>query len=153
MKQLDYLIESFRLKYEQFFIGCDALEDTGSWNKEVYGEMEAFYQNDLVVFVLRLIAADGKITSEEADYLNRAFGFDYSVDELLEVYNSCREDFEGSFEEQAKSGYELMKRMSEKIAAAYLELLGLICDIIMESDGVVAPAELEEIRKIKALFC
>lgn len=152
MKRIDLLSEEFRIRYERFMIGCDAIEDLGKWDKENYGEMEAYYQNDLVSVILRLIAADGEINDKEVRYLNENFGFDYTPDELSDVYRSCRDDIGHAFDEQFARGAAFMRSINEKIAEAYRELLGLICDIIVESDGVVTPEEIGEAKRLKALL-
>ena len=141
MKNIDKLTEEFKTKYERFLIGCDAIEELDQWDKEENGEMDVFYQNDLVSVILRLIAADGEISDEETDYLNRNFGFEY-----------CEEEVSHSFDEQFENGITLMRSINEKLADAYKELLSLICNIIIESDEVIAPEEIEEAKKLKELF-
>ena len=78
MENLNMYIEEFKVKYDAFLIGCDSIEELGMWDKEEFGEMDAFYLNDLSSVVIRLIAADGKITQKEVDYLNAPFEFDYN---------------------------------------------------------------------------
>ena len=152
MSRTDKLTEEFRTKYERFFIGCDAIEEEGLWNKEENGEMEGFYQNDLLSVILRLIAADGIISGKETEYLNRNFGFSYTTEELEEVYNSCKENIGRSFDETFENGITLLRSVNRKLAEAYKELLGLICDIIIECDGETAPKEVIEARRLKSLF-
>ena len=151
MNNLDMYTESFKLKLEKFLLGCDAIEELGLWDKEQYGEMDVFYQNDLVSIIIRLIAADGVISGREVDYLNKNFGFSYSIAELRDVYQNCREEIGHSFDETFENGITLMRSINEKLADAYKELLGLICDIIIESDGVVTETEQEEVKRLKAL--
>lgn len=151
MNNLDMYTESFKLKLEKFLLGCDAIEELGLWDKEQYGEMDVFYQNDLVSVIIRLIAADGVISGREVDYLNKNFGFSYSIAELRDVYQNCREEIGHSFDEAFENGITLMRSINEKLADAYKELLGLICDIIIESDGVVTETEQEEVKRLKAL--
>ena len=151
MNNLDMYTESFKLKLEKFLLGCDAIEELGLWDKEQYGEMDVFYQNDLVSIFIRLIAADGVISGREVDYLNKNFGFSYSIAELRDVYQNCREEIGHSFDETFENGITLMRSINEKLADAYKELLGLICDIIIESDGVVTETEQEEVKRLKAL--
>lgn len=151
MNNLDMYTESFKLKLEKFLLGCDAIEELGLWDKEQYGEMDVFYQNDLVSIIIRLIAADGVISGREVDYLNKNFGFSYSIAELRDVYQNCREEIGHSFDEAFENGITLMRSINEKLADAYKELLGLICDIIIESDGVVTETEQEEVKRLKAL--
>ena len=57
MKEKDRLTEGFKLKLEIFINGCDQKEIDLKWNREERGEMEAFYQNDLIAFVVRYMAA------------------------------------------------------------------------------------------------
>lgn len=152
MKRNDLLTEEFKTKYERFLIGCDALEDLNLWDKDEHGEMDVFYQNDLVSVILRLIAVDGKISRKEAEYLNKNFGFDYTASELADIYENCEEEISHSFDEQLENGVTYMRSINEKLADMYEELLGLICDIIIESDDVIAPEEIEEAKKLKALF-
>jgi uncharacterized tellurite resistance protein B-like protein len=152
MERIDILTEEFKVKYEKFLIGCDAVEEADVWNKQVLGEMDVFYENDLISIIIRLIVADGEISEKEAEYINRNFGFDYTVDFLKEVYENCREEIGDSFDEKFKSGVFYMKKVNEKLAAAYEELLGIVCDIVIESDGEISQAEIEEAKRIKALI-
>lgn len=152
MKRIYLLTEEFKTKYERFLIGCDALEDLNLWDKEEHGEMDVFYENNLISVILRLIAIDGKISRKETEYLNKNFGFDYTASELADIYENCEEEISHSFDEQFENGITYMRSINEKLADMYKELLVLICDIIIESDDVIAPEEIEEAKKLKALF-
>lgn len=152
MKKIDTLTQEFKIKLEKFITGCDALEELDNWDLEEYGEMDAFYQNDLVSVIIRLIAVDGNISENEVKYLNENFGFSYTVEELKDVYHSCSEEISHSFDEQFKNGISMMRAVNGNLADAYKELLGLICDIIVESDDVITPEEIEEVKSLKALF-
>ena len=152
MKNIDIYTEEFNIKHEQFIIGCDAIEEEGLWNKEEYGEMEAFYSADMTCIIIRLIASDGRISEKEVDYLNKNFGFDYDLATLTEVFESMSESLGSSFDEAFVRGAELLKTVNEKLALAYRELLALACDIIIASDGVVTSAELDELKRVKSLF-
>ncbi len=151
MEKLKVYAESFKLKFEKFITGCDALEELGLWDKEQNGEMEAFYSADMVSVIIRLTAVDGKIVYDEVKYINDVFGFSYTVEELRAIYADCKEAIETVFSEDLANGYSLMKRINEKLAEAYKELILLICDIVIESDGVIANAETEMAKKLKAL--
>lgn len=131
--------------------GCDALEEMGLWDKEALGEMEAFYANDLTGVIIRLIAADGTITHREVEYLNQTFGLDYTLDSLREVYHSCQGDIEHAFDENFENGITHMRKMNPELADAYKELLCLICDIIINSDGIITEAEAVEVQHLKTL--
>lgn len=151
MENVDMYIESFKMKHELFITGCDSIEEMGLWDKETLGEMDAFYSNDLASIIIRLIAADGKITQKEVDYLNGTFGFEYTLDELIEVYNSCKDDIGHAFDENFENGITHMRKINPKLADAYKELLYLISEIIIESDGVVSESEIAEVKRLKAL--
>ena len=151
MKNIDKLTEQFKSLYERFLIGCDSIEEIGQWNKEELGEMDVFYQNDLVSVILMLIATDGEISDKEVEYLNKNFGFDYNVDELSDVYEDCKEEIDSYFDENFENGITHMRSINTKLADAYKELLGLICDIIIESDDVISPEEIDVAKKLKEL--
>lgn len=144
-------VDSFKMKYDSFLTGCDSIEEMGLWDKEANGEMDVFYSNDLASVIIRLIAVDGVIAQKEVDYLNSTFGFDYTLAQLQEVYDNCKEDIGHAFDETFENGITLMRKINAKLADAYKELLSLICTIIMEGDGTVAAAEIEEVRRLKAL--
>ncbi|MBO5702282.1 MAG: hypothetical protein J6S71_07560 [Clostridia bacterium] len=151
MKNLQSLIDAFEMAHESFIIGCDSIEEMGLWNKNEYGEMEAFYSNDLVSVIIRLIATDGKITDKEVAYLDEIFGFQYDTDELREVYNCCQDDIGNSFDEAFENGITILRGINEKLANTYKRLLGLVCEIIIECDGVISASEAEEVKKLKAM--
>ena len=151
MKNVDTYIESFNLKYEMFLNGCDSIEEMQLWDKDLLGEMDAFYSNDISSVIIRLIASDGNITSKEVDYFNETFGFEYTIDELVEIYDSCKDDIGHSFDENFENGITYMRKINPKLADAYKELLALICAIIIESDGIVADEEIAEVKRLQAM--
>lgn len=151
MKNVEMYIDSFKMKHESFLIGCDSIEEMGLWDKEALGEMDVFYSNDLTSVIIRLIATDGKITQKEADFLNETFDFEYTLDELIDVYNSCKDDIGHAFDENFENGITYMRKINAKLADAYKELLSLICEIIIESDGVIAESEIAEVKRLKAM--
>ena len=151
MKNANSNWESFQIKYEAFLTGCEAIEEQGLWNKETLGEMEAFYANDLASIIIRLIAVDGKVTQREVAYLNEVFGFDYSVEELTELYDTCKDDIDRAFDENFENGITYMRKINTKMADAYKELLFLVCEIIIESDGIIAVSEISEVIRLRIL--
>ena len=151
MNNIEKYIESFKTKHEAFMIGCDSIEEMNLWDKETLGEMEAYYSYDLISIIIRLITADGEISEKEVTYLNETFGFDYSVDELVDVYDSCKDDIGNSFDENFENGITYMRRINSKLADSYKELLALICEIIINSDGVINGSEVSEVKRLKAL--
>ncbi len=151
MNNLEKYIESFKMKHESFLVGCDSIEEMGLWDKETLGEMDVFYSADLASVIIRLIATDGKITQKEVDYLNETFDFQYTLEELINVYESCEEEIGHSFDENFRNGITYMRKINTKLADAYKELLGLICDIIITSDGVVTESEIAEVKLLKSM--
>ncbi len=151
MKNLKTYSEEFKFKFEKFLMGCDSIEEMGLWDKDTLGEMDVFYSNDLSSVIIRLIASDGMISEKEVQYLNETFGFEYTLDELTDVYDSCKEDIGHSFDEEFENGISYMRKLNGKLADAYKELLALICDIIVESDGVISETEIEEVKNLKAM--
>ena len=152
MNRLQALTEEFKGKYERFLIGCDALEELGLWDKGAHGEMDVYYENEMLGVILRFITADGNVSRREVEYLDRCFGFDYTADKLKELYANCEEEIAHIFDERFENGLGVMRALNEKLADAYKELLGIVCDIIIGSDGFVAPAEIALAREMKALF-
>lgn len=151
MENIKYYVDSFKTKFEAFLIGCDSIEEIELWDKEALGEMDAFYTNDMVGVIIRLIAADGDISQRETAYLNESFGFEYTVEELRNAYESTRECLDESFDESFENGISYMRRINSGLADAYKELLVLICEIIIHSDGAIDFAELEEVERLKSL--
>ncbi len=151
MKNLKTYSEEFKFKFEKFLMGCDSIEEMGLWDKDTLGEMDVFYSNDLSSVIIRLIASDGMISEKEVQYLNETFGFEYTLDELTDVYDSCKEDIGHSFDEEFENGISYMRKINSKLADAYKELLSLVCDIIVESDGVISDVEIEEVKNLKAM--
>lgn len=147
---LETLTAEFKIKYEKFQIGCDALEELELWDKEKLGEMDVYYQNELVSIILKLIVADGSIGKREAEFFDKNFGFECSVEDLQEIYNQCHEMIDNYFDENFANGISKMRSMNPRLADYYKELLLLICDIIINSDGVVSEQEKKEIDRIKS---
>lgn len=151
MNDLQNYVESFRQQYEAFRTGCDALEEQGVWSTDLRGEMEAFFENELISVILRLITTDGVITAREVEYLNKTFCFDYSLETLRAVYENCKEELERAFNEQFENSITHMRTINPRLADAYKQLLGLACRIILASDGVVTESEMAEARRLMAM--
>jgi hypothetical protein len=148
---MNLLSESFKQKYEQFLTGCDAIEQEGRWNVEEYGEMETFYTGDLVSVILRLIVTDGAVSEREASVLNELFGFDYTAEELAQVYAVCEENLGADFDRLFSMGVDTLEKINAALAEAYKQLLLLICAIVSESDGLVTATEQAEVERLKRL--
>jgi len=113
--------------------------------------MDVFYTNDLTSVIIRLIAVDGNISQKEVDYLNKTFGFEYTLDELVEVYENCIDNIDETFDENFENGISYMRKINGKLADAYKELLSMVCEIIINSDDVVSPAEIDEVKRLKEM--
>ncbi len=151
MEKLDLLSEGFRLKYERFMNSCDMQENLRNWDVEENGDMDVFFLNYLVSFILRIVAADGRISKDEVKYVNETFGFRYSKEDLTAAYEECKDVIGAEFEDQFRKDLELMRSVSEVILRQYLDLLDTVCDIIIRSDGIVDRSETEEAKRIRAL--
>ena len=151
MNNLQMLVDSFNMKHEAFITGCDAIEEMGLWDKERLGEMDVFYSTDLATVIIRLIAVDGTISSREVAFLNDTFHLDYTLDELIEMYQNCKEDIDHSFDEAFENGISLMRSINPQLADAYNELLSLVCQIIVSCDGFLTETEVAEVQRLKAL--
>lgn len=149
MENINKLTEQFKSLYERFLIGCDSIEEMGEWNIEEYGDMDVFYSNDLIGVILRLIVSDGIISDKEVNYLNKTFDFDYSIEELKDVYENCKEELQDTYDDNFSSGLIIMKSINLKLAEAYKELLRLICEIIIQSDDIVSSEEMNVINELK----
>ena len=150
-------IEGLKLNYEQFIDGCNALEEEGLWSVEENGEMEAWVANEILSVIIRLVAADGKFTQEEVDFINDAFGdtslgFDYSIAELKEVHNNCLEKIDTLFEEGIPETMKMLSDLDEDAVTRYRELLLQICRIVSESDNEIAEGEKKEVLRLMELL-
>lgn len=152
MNKLDTLTDAFKARLDSFMIGCDSQEEVSSWNKEEDGEMDAFYMNEFISTILRLVASDSIINEKEVEYINQNFGFDYSKAELQNTYENCREIISESFSDRLIDDFQRLQKLNEKMAEAFKELMILICDVIAESDGCVSDDEKKELEIIKRAF-
>ncbi len=151
MRDIKGLSEQFKFMYEKFINGCDAIEETNQWDKEEYGEMEAYYTGDLMSVVTYLTSVDGVFREAEADNINQLLGLDYSTDALQEIYNECEANINEIAQSGVEEGLELLKSINIKLAECYKELLVLACEIIANSDCFVATEENAVINSIVAM--
>ena len=151
MSDIKGLSEQFKFMYEKFINGCDAIEETNQWDKEEYGEMEAYYTGDLMSVVTYLTAVDGVFSEAESDNINKLLGLDYSADDLQEIYNECEANINEIAQAGVEEGLELLKSINIKLAEHYKELLVLACEIIANSDCFVANEENAVINSISAM--
>lgn len=153
MNDLDISAESFQFKFDKFLMGCEAVENATVWDEDTYGTMDDYYAELLVSLILRTITADGWVSDREVAYLNQLFGFSYDGNELEQVYDSCSEmlNSEG-FDNELKDGIARLREANARLADAFVELINLVGEIIVRSDGFVTEEEKAEIARVKALL-
>lgn len=149
MKNLEAYTEGFKLKLDRFITGCDAIEDSGLWDRDTHGEMDSYYQNDMISVIVQLISVDGNFSVDEVRFVNEAFGFDYSVNELRDVYFNCKDAIDIVIDSNVVLGMSYLRSINEMLADAYKDLLLTICDIIMNSDGKIKKVEVQMINTLK----
>ena len=145
-------LDGFRLNYEKFLTACDAQEMEGRWDVETNGEMDAWFANDLICAVIRLIAADGEVSPEEVDYLNDALGFSYTAEELREVYRAAGDRIEYMFEREIPDSIEQLRTLEPGLADLYRTMMLQICDLIIGSDGHIADAERQAAGRLRSMI-
>ncbi len=146
-------MDGFKLKFEKFLNGCDSIEEIELWDKEEYGEMDVFFTADLVSVIVKLIVSDGEVTQKEVDYLNKLLGFEYGIEEVSDIYEDCGDAIDAFFDDELESSIDMIRKVNEKLADAYADLLVTACDLVSESDGIVMEEEIELAREIRAAVC
>ena len=149
----DERIENLKKNYEQFVDECNAFEEEGIWNVDEYGEMESWIANDILCAVIRLVAADGKFTKEEVDFINDAFGdtslgLNYSIEELKGVYNNCLDKIDNLYEESIPETVKMLSAINNDIVEEYRKLLMQICAIVADCDDKIAEGEKKEVMRL-----
>ena len=145
---LDSLTEEFRKQYDDMAELCAAAERDGRWNTEVDGSMEGYAFAALSGAILSLIVSDGNVGERETDYLNRTFGFDYTVDDLLSLYRFSARDLRENAVSNMGDAVRTLRASDEKAAETFRSLLDLSCRIIAESDDGFLEEEAELIRQL-----
>lgn len=140
--------EEFRLAYEKFLEDCDQAEDTGLWPLEELGQMEGWFANDMACLILRLIASDGEIREEEVRYLNDAFGFDYSVCSLKDVYAECGDRIGTYLEEALPESIGMLEQISPSMANDYRRMLQILARAVIGSDQIIRQEETAAAEKL-----
>jgi len=148
MSRLQELSEAFRLQYDKFTTGCAAVEEQGFWDDDRFGSMENYYYNDIMCVILCLVSADGTFSNAEAQYINEIFGFQYTAEELQEMYGTEGDSIRRMLTGEVPANYRHLREINGKLADHYRNMVLLICDIIAESDGI-KPAEAKEIQALK----
>lgn len=136
--------EEFQKNVETFLEACEGLQEKGLWDEMEYGNVQAYYVNDLVCIITKIIAADGEITECETQFLGEVFGFDYTVEELQEVYEICAEGIEEFFETGVNEAYQLLQDKDSDLAKSYKELLLEAGKVAMDSDNMIMASAVEK---------
>lgn len=143
MTDLNILTQSFKQKYDRFKENCDI----------ALSGREGFYGYDLSTVALRFIAANGAVKQDEVRSYNMLFDFDYTADELLELYRGSGDMLMGEhFDTDFKDAFARLRGISEELAMHYEELLELLGKIICVCDGEITYDEVEEMNTLKALL-
>ncbi|MBR3630480.1 MAG: hypothetical protein IKN55_08435 [Oscillospiraceae bacterium] len=152
MHTIQEYAESFKLKYERFLIGCDAVQEEGNWSTQNLGDMGAYYTRELLILILRIITADGWVAQKEVDYLNEFFGFTYTRPELDQALEGLEDRLRSrSAEKSITDSVKLLHGINPRLAGAFRELVSLSCTIMSLSDGFVTKEERLEIAKLREL--
>lgn len=152
MNDIDDLTQNFKMKFERFKNQCDTVQRVSMLDKCGDGSLKGFYGYDLSTVALRLIAADGVINVNEVRYYNELFDFEYTSQELLDLYRGCSDMLLGEyFEADFSDAFSRLRGISSGLAIDYKELLGYLCEIIISCDGEVTDDELEEVKTLKSL--
>ena len=149
MNSLQSEAEGFKLLYEKFLTACTAFEEENKWNRDQNGDMDAYYFHDIMCVFLHLISADGVFSPEEADFVNKVFGFEYTAEDLAELYRLQGEDIENLLK-YIPMDYGKLKTLSGDLAEMYKTMLLRACDLIAAGDGSVHKNEQKYIDSLKA---
>ena len=145
---LDRLAAEFREKYDAFAEGCEAADADGRWKTDEDGPMEGYAFGAMAGAILSLIVADGNVGEHETEYLNRTFGFAYTVDDLLGLYRFSAGDIRQNAVENVEDAAERIRLADPALAGQFRALMTLACRILSESDDGVLTVEKDVIRSI-----
>ncbi len=147
--ELNCLSADFKTRYDAFALGCENADRDGHWNTEENGPIEGYAFSALTGAILSLMVADGNVGERETEYLDRTFGFDYSVDDLLALFRFSARDLRENAVANVKDAAEKIHLADEALAGSFAELLSLACRILSESDDGVQTAESDLIRSLE----
>ncbi len=146
---LDLLTRQFRERYDGMAEICAAAEEAGRWDKNRDGSMEGFAFAALSGAILSLIVSDGNVGERETAYLNSAFGFDYTVDDLLGLFRFSASDLRENAVQNVTDTVRALDEADPAAGAEFCTLLKLACRIISESDDGVAENERALISRLE----
>jgi len=137
--------KDFTFQWERLINGFDSTEELGLWNKEEYGEMEVYCENVLITVLMHFMAVDNTITQAEVDAINSMFGFEFTLDNIMNICETMEEELE-NYVEAPKQMINVIEDANPKIAEAFKTLLIDACSSILESDSMTSEekSELQE---------
>ena len=148
-EELDRLSAEFKELYDAFALGCEAADSDGRWNAAEEGPMEGYAFSALAGAILSLMVADGNVGESETEYLDRTFGFDYTVDDLLGLFRFSARDLRENAVPNVKDAADKIRLADKDLAGTFRRLLTLACRILSESDDGVLNAETDLIRRLE----
>ena len=152
MTGAELLTSVFVIRKELFFVACDSAEEKGRWDRERWGEMRVFFENDLVSTVLRVMASDERFSVSESGFLEDIFEIRYTAEELMELYQSLNfEEGMEQFIQKLRADIEMLKDIGDGLDTFFRELIVLICRIIGALDGI-SQQERELTTQIRKAF-
>ena len=134
MNKFNEYVNGYKLKLEKLVICCDGLEEDNNWNLEEFGEMDSYLINELMSVVLPLIAVDGKISEREVEYVNRIFGTEYSLPDLLVICMDVEDVDYKEIDERIRETSELLKVINKELEESYRDMYVALCELIEVSD-------------------
>ena len=146
---LDNLTRQFRDTYDSMAGACASAEEAGRWDTDQNGSMEGFAFAALSGAILSLLVSDGNVGERETAYLNSAFGFDYTVDDLLGLFRFSAKDLRENAVPNVKEAVLALEEADAAAAGDFRTLLKLACRIISESDDGVLEVEEALIRRLE----
>ncbi len=144
--------EDFVSALDLFINACDAKEEYFDWDYAERGHMAAYYQNDMLSFLIRLSGVDGDFSEKESELLNETFGFNLYPDELEEIYDNSIDELGDEFDDRLEEDIRELFAIDENMGQMFTDLLLLICDMMSQCDGFVYSKEEEEIAKLNDIM-
>lgn len=134
MTNIPKLCEKFKANYEFFLTGCDSMRRSGAWDRDENGDMDTYYSEDLVSVIIRLVAADGDVTEDEAAFMEDSFGMEYTPEELSDFYEACAYELDEENDAIFADTLATLNTLNPRLAEAYKFLVSTACEIILDSD-------------------
>lgn len=144
--------ELFQSQYKNFKEMCEVSDACDSWDEAANGLIEDWALNDLFALALHFIAVDGQIDAGEVEAFNTCLGYDYSKDELCELYEIASDIIDYGVEERLKEDLMTLEQYDTHLSAAFEGMVLTLLEILAESDGIEGYAETQEINRLKEVL-